>query len=284
VNDFVRRVAFAVVAIPAVAGIVWLGGLALAVLLAVVAALCAHEFFGLATATGVRGFRVAGVAIAALIPFVVYTNHAGLTLVPPAAALALVFLAVFAAAVWLRFGERPLAAVGVTLFAIVYAGVMPVFGYAIRHHPYAISAAAGTALLGLPVLLTWATDTGGYAFGKWLGKRKLIPRISPGKTWAGAVGGTLLAVAVAWAYVEFVLDPVGHLRMSTTRVVVFGAAISVVAQVGDLAESLLKRDAGVKDSSHLIPGHGGALDRVDSLLFVLPVSWVLLSEMLMVAP
>src|SRR5262249_2927829 len=113
-----------------------------------------------------------------------------------------------------------------------------------------------------------------------------IPSVSPGKTVEGAIGGLLASMLVAWVYTRFVLRPTSHLDFAfpPSGVLIFGALVSVAAQVGDLAESLLKRDAGVKDSSHIIPGHGGVLDRCDSLLFVLPVSYVLLTAMLKWAP
>jgi phosphatidate cytidylyltransferase len=136
----------------------------------------------------------------------------------------------------------------------------------------------------LPVLLTWASDIGAYAVGRTMGKRKLMPSVSPGKTVAGAVGALVVTAIVAWLYTRFVLTPATQLAFVRGGVVVFGLLVSVAAQVGDLAESLLKREAGVKDSSHLIPGHGGILDRFDSLLFVLPVSYVLLNVLLVWAP
>src|SRR5690606_20960137 len=106
------------------------------------------------------------------------------------------------------------------------------------------------------------------------------PAVSPGKTRVGALGGVLLAILVAWLYTEFVLRPFAHLGFTTVGLLVFATLISATAQIGDLAESLLKREAGVKDSSALIPGHGGVLDRFDSMLFVLPVAAVLLTELL----
>jgi phosphatidate cytidylyltransferase len=90
------------------------------------------------------------------------------------------------------------------------------------------------------------------------------------------MGGLLASMLVAYLYARGVLVPVAHLGFSTGGALLFGAAISVAAQIGDLFESLLKREAGLKDSSHIIPGHGGILDRCDSLIFVLPVAYLLL--------
>jgi phosphatidate cytidylyltransferase len=105
--------------------------------------------------------------------------------------------------------------------------------------------------------------------------------VSPGKTVSGAVGGLLATTIASWLYVRYVLAPVGSLTMTIPGSLVFGALISVAAQIGDLVESLLKREANVKDSSRLIPGHGGLLDRLDSLLFVLPVAYLLCGWLLL---
>lgn len=139
-------------------------------------------------------------------------------------------------------------------------------------------------LLGLPLLLTWATDIGAFAVGKIVGGRKLIPAVSPSKTISGAVGGLVASVLVTWAYVSTALRPAAQLAMTWRGIVVFGVIISVVAQLGDLVESLLKREAGVKDSSTLLPGHGGVLDRLDSLFFVLPTAHLLVGWFLLPAP
>jgi phosphatidate cytidylyltransferase len=119
-----------------------------------------------------------------------------------------------------------------------------------------------------------------------MGKHKLIPSVSPGKTVEGAIGGVIASMVVAWAFTAGVLSPATHLGFvwRPAGVLFVGALISIAAQVGDLAESLLKRDAGVKDSSTLIPGHGGILDRCDSLLFVLPVFYLVMRWLLTVVP
>ena len=113
-------------------------------------------------------------------------------------------------------------------------------------------------------MLVWATDMGGYAFGSAIGGPKLAPRISPGKTWSGAAGGLLLALALSWAMRFFGFITAG------AEVYAITAVLSVVAQIGDLFESWMKRRLFIKDSSNLIPGHGGIFDRVDGLMFAAP--------------
>ena len=108
--------------------------------------------------------------------------------------------------------------------------------------------------------------------------------VSPAKTVAGAVGGMAVAIVVCLLFVKFVMVPYAHLTLSVGGALIFAVLISAAGQVGDLVESMFKRESGVKDSSHLIPGHGGLLDRVDSLLFTLPIGYVLLGWLLIPAP
>lgn len=130
----------------------------------------------------------------------------------------------------------------------------------LRHQP-----ADGRETIVWIVAVIWATDIGGYVVGRAAGGAKLAPRISPGKTWSGLFGGmawaAMASAACAWAF------GLGH----TVTLALIGAALAVVGQVGDLLESAAKRQAGVKDSGSLIPGHGGLLDRVDGLMAVLVV-------------
>jgi len=115
------------------------------------------------------------------------------------------------------------------------------------------------------ILFIWAADTGAYFAGKNFGKCKLAPSISPGKTWEGWAGGAVLTLATGWAAGYFLPDiPLSHRLVAAGVVAVFGP-------LGDLAESMLKRSAGVKDSGTFLPGHGGLLDRFDAFLLVLPV-------------
>jgi phosphatidate cytidylyltransferase len=284
VSELARRVGFAVVAIPVAIGVMWFGGLPLALLLALIAGLGAWELYRIAEAAGVRPFTWAGALASAVVPLLVWASQAGLARVPISAAT-LAVLALLAASIWLRGVDgRPLPATAITLLGVVYTGVMLSFGYALRYYPYAIGDRAGLAVVLLPLLLTWSSDTGAYFVGRALGRRKLIPSVSPGKTVAGAVGAVVVTALVSVLYTRYALRPAAQLAFSPIGAVLFGLVISVVAQVGDLFESLIKREAGVKDSSHIIPGHGGVLDRFDSLFFVLPVAYPLLLWLLLPAP
>lgn len=118
-------------------------------------------------------------------------------------------------------------------------------------------------VLGL-LVLTWMNDTGAYLIGSKIGKRPLLPRISPKKTWEGTIGGVVVTLLVAWAFCAFS----GELRLVDWMVLAI--IVSIFGTVGDLVESMLKRSVGVKDSGNLLPGHGGVLDRFDAFIFLLP--------------
>lgn len=132
--------------------------------------------------------------------------------------------------------------------------------------PAGPAAETGRTWILLLVLGIVASDTFAYAFGRLLGKRKLAPRVSPGKTWAGAFGGVAGTVAAVAAFKLVALPD-----LLWWEIVALGVPLSVFGQLGDLAESLVKRGFGVKDSGKLIPGHGGVLDRLDALMFGAPV-------------
>ena len=123
----------------------------------------------------------------------------------------------------------------------------------------------GLVALILVLLVVWATDIGGYFAGRGLGGPKLWPRVSPNKTWAGAMGGFGGALAVAAGFAAFGLGGI-------VPMLVLGACLSVASQLGDLLESAVKRHFGVKDSSHIIPGHGGLMDRLDGYVAAIVVA------------
>jgi phosphatidate cytidylyltransferase len=131
-----------------------------------------------------------------------------------------------------------------------------------------LDAEKGFAALMLILLVVWATDIGGYFAGRSIGGPKLWPRVSPKKTWAGAVGSFVASLAVAGGFAALDLG-------KTAPLLLLGAVLSVVSQLGDLFESAVKRRFGVKDSSHIIPGHGGLLDRLDGFVAAVLVAAIL---------
>lgn len=276
-SELTRRVLFAVVAIPVVLAAVYVGSAALAALLAITSALAAWELFRIAEQSGYEPLSVIGIVIAAVLPLVMHATYLGLVS-PRVTWGVLAVLLVLALSLWMRGPDRhPLGASAATVLGIIYTGGLLSYAYILRYDNYAVGRAAGSALLLLPLVLTWTSDTGAYVVGRAIGRHKLLPSVSPGKTVEGAVGALVLCVLVCWLYVSGVLAPIAQLTLRPRDIVLFGIAISVAVQLGDLVESLLKREAGVKDSSHIIPGHGGVLDRIDGLLFALPVAYWLVS-------
>ncbi len=283
-TELTRRFIVAAVGIPVGLGVAFIGGAPLAAMLGMIALLGAREFFALVRTEGAEPLTGIGVVLAAAVPLAVHGQTLGVFRVP-LVSVVLLAMGLLAAALWTRRAAgKPASAVSLTVFGVVYTGGTISYAYLLRYHDYAVGPAAGTALLMYPLILTWTCDAAAYAVGKKIGKNKLMPSVSPGKTVEGAIAGVICATLVAVLYSTLVLRPVAQLASSMMSTILFGVVISVAAQVGDLAESLLKRSAGVKDSSNLLPGHGGILDRFDSLYFVLPLAYLMLSNMLMPAP
>lgn len=151
---------------------------------------------------------------------------------------------------------------GVFTLAMMYVGI----GF----HMLVQARAEGVTTLFFVLLIVWVTDSGAYLVGRKLGKHKLAAHISPNKTWEGSVGGTLLAVLVAAIYVYYFPQ-----RYNWSLMVLIAFVLSVAGQLGDLIESALKRFYKVKDSGDILPGHGGILDRFDSMLIAFPVFYLL---------
>jgi phosphatidate cytidylyltransferase len=275
--ELVRRIAFAAVAIPLALLVVWYGGLPLAALLAAASALGTTELFGLAERQGVRPARMLGAVSAAAIAPLAY-----LAMTEPTLRAAVGRGGLLVGGLWLvgvltwvltvrTPSDRPLEAAAVTLLGVAYTGALPAFVLAIRHGQLPVRSWAGAWLVFFPLVVTWVCDTAAMFGGRTFGGAKLAPTVSPGKTRSGTVAGVIGALLVAPLFATLVFPRVG-IELGVLPALAIAGVLSVVGQVGDLAESLFKREAGVKDSSHLIPGHGGVLDRLDSLYFVVPVA------------
>jgi len=175
---------------------------------------------------------------------------------------------------WRRKGTSSIANAGATVFGVVYVALLFAFFLRLRMVPLShfpgITPDSWQDRMGallLVVVPVWSMDTAANIVGKYFGRRKPWPTISPNKTWEGAAGG-LLASLVATLIVGG-----GVLRFPILHMISLGLLQGVFGQLGDFCESLLKRDVGVKDFGTVLPGHGGVLDRIDSLLFALPVAY-----------
>jgi len=260
------RVITAVVGIPLLLALVyfdfrvdtsWFSRVPLLILLVgAAAALGAVEFYRLGTRAGARPLTVFGVIWAVL--FVVAAlfdvDWATGSLLASAAVLPLVWLVVF------RRDTRFQTWVW-TLTGILY------LGWTLGHYVALRQLDHGRELVILAVFTTFACDTSAFFVGRAWGRHHMAPAISPHKTWEGAIGGFVGAVAAALALRSLLSLGDWSLPLNYVEAIGVGCLIGVVAQLGDLLESLLKRRAGVKDSGNLMPGHGGVLDRIDSLVF-----------------
>lgn len=258
--DLPLRLATAAVGLPALLLVIWLGGVIYVAAAALILALGAYE---LAHAAGMRrrdpftwcvALGAAALAVAAA-----YGQGAVLLSVTG-------FLAVTLLVGVLRADVKGgYARWSAAVAAALYPGVLGSHVVLLRQ------AADGRDWVLLTLFTTFATDTGAYAVGRLVGGPKLAPHISPGKTVAGAVGGLSCGALAALA-----LGALLGLGQPLTQLVALGAAAAMAGQLGDLAESLLKRSLGVKDLGRLFPGHGGTMDRLDSVLFTAPVVyWVM---------
>jgi len=273
-SNLTKRIAFAAIAIPVALGVVYWGGWALVLVVVIASVLGTRELLGFGVRLGVVPLDRTAMLSAAALPVLVYLALTSLpALVSDGWLLAGLWLVLLLTVALARRApaQHPLAATALTAFAVLYPAGLASFLLNLRHLTYPQRSWAGAWLVFFPLVTTWVCDTAAMFAGKAIGGPRLWPAISPGKTWSGSIAGVIGAVATVPLLNWIVLERVG-VALPLWQGLVFGLVLGLVGQVGDLAESLYKREVGVKDSSNLIPGHGGVLDRFDSLYFVLPVS------------
>lgn len=240
-RNFLTRVIAALVLAPTAIVIAYAGGWLWAALVTLVAIGLYVEWLMIAGAARRTGVVASGVVALVIAGFCLASGHLEASL--------LVLALGFAGVALLSPERRAWTATG-----FFYAAAAEVASVLVRLDPV-----WGFAALILILLVVWVTDIGGYFAGRGIGGPKLWPRVSPKKTWAGAFGGFAASLVIAVGFAAFGLGKTGPLML-------LGAILSIVSQLGDLFESAVKRRFGVKDSSHLIPGHGGLLDRLDGFV------------------
>lgn len=253
-----QRVITAVVALCLFIPIVWAGGIWIDLAAALFAAIGISEIF-LMKKRVLVSFEF---LLALLATLTMAVPNSFFNFLPPhLGRLNIYFIFVMLLLVWTVFSKNKvnLDDVGVYTVASMYIGTGFHYMAAIRN------AQQGLALLCYVFVVVWSTDIFAYTFGRKIGRHKLWPVISPNKTWEGSIAGCLMAVLLTTVYVFLV--PVNRPKAA---LIIASLFLSIVGQIGDLVESAYKRHYGVKDSGKILPGHGGILDRFDSMLFVLP--------------
>ncbi len=244
-------------------GLIYLGGLPLAITCAVLSVLMMWEFLQMTLGPGEHytkaiGYLFAAATCTALLGWI--DPKIGILLVPTGTMLLFLAMVVRPQPLELSTKRASLVALGV----LYTAGLIP-FLALLRD----IDPKLGLGLGLMALFSTWGSDSGAYFAGRALGRHKLYPSVSPGKTIEGGIGGVLSAIGVAFL-VRWMFD----MEIALGHTFALGTLAGVFGVVGDLAESLLKRSVGAKDSSKLIPGHGGVLDRFDGVIFVVPAMYV----------
>lgn len=275
-GELAKRVGVALVGIPLAMGLAYLGGYWFAGFLAILAALAAREFFAMNRSRGVPSFAGVGAFLSLAIVLIAAASVGSDNIELAIAAVILVMLMGTPAVLVAPLESRPTTAIAVTLFGALYTGGLLAFAVWLRAIEGGGTGPREAGILFLPVSVIWLADTAAYFTGRALGRHRLAPTISPAKTWEGAVAGTAAAIGGAMLYVELTRSLV-EWTMSAVELAGLGFGVAIAGQAGDLVESKFKRDCGVKDSSGLLPGHGGVLDRLDSLLFVFPIAFAYLT-------
>jgi phosphatidate cytidylyltransferase len=240
------------------------------------------EFFALSRQAGMKAFPPLGYVAGAAV-CIVALLHLGQPAIPLMLLVLLVLLVPSLALGWTSDLKDYLAATATTVFGILYVGLFLACLLPLRYSDPAMGgkwlarsgvpdSTTGRNLLLFLFLVIWAGDISAYLVGRTVGRRLLIPRISPKKTVEGAVGGLAGSLLVAWLF-TYCWWQTAELK----TVMLLAGLVALFGQVGDLVESALKRGANLKDSGSLLPGHGGMLDRIDSLLFGAPILWLALA-------
>ena len=260
-----QRFLAAVIFLPALWIVTWQGGPYFMLTVALMVFFGSREFFGMLEAKGLRPSTVAGIVCClALVFYSWFREGIYHDLVLAGSVLTLMVLE-------LRHRTVDSAAthIGTTLFALLYVGWLGSHLVLLREMPRltGMDYAMGANFVYLAVVYTWGSDTGAYVIGKLLGRRPLLARVSPKKSLEGSLGGLAFAALGGWiAHMTFANSFIGPVTA-----ILLGVVVAAVGQFGDMVESLLKRDLEFKDSDTILPGHGGVLDRFDSLMFSVPV-------------
>lgn len=267
-SNTATRILVAIVGIPIILwSIIW-GFPLFYALMALVTSISLFEFYSMTRKKGIEPNYQAGILFGILFFWLIPPLHLTGFAYTIFTSIVLLVPIVLAWELW-RNKPRAIENVAVTVFGAMYIGLS--MGSFVQLRSYHAGTQDGIALIFSLLISIWVCDSAAFFVGKAIGKHKLFPRVSPKKSWEGAIAGF-----IASAGIFFVLSQKFLPAIPSIHAVILGIIIGIVGQIGDLAESLLKRDAEIKDSSNIIPGHGGVLDRFDSILFAAPSVYIYL--------
>ncbi len=269
ISNLGQRVLVAIFGIPLILSALYMGQWFLVGLIFIINLVSLYEFYRMAQIKGAKPQVVPAMLIGGSIPVFVYLK--GLSIIGPLLiAASILFLLIE------LFRSRPNASfnVATSLMGLIYPSTFLTFLISIREFPKSADIPyehAGLLLIGFMAII-WICDTAAYFLGRAIGKHKLHERISPKKTIEGGVAGFVGAIVTALLF-QYLFPMV----LTKAQAVMLGAGIGIFGQIGDLVESIFKRDAGIKDSSAILPGHGGFLDRFDAPMFLAPLLYYFLA-------
>jgi phosphatidate cytidylyltransferase len=269
ISNLGRRTLVAIFGIPLILSCLYWGGWFLVALVVVITAVSQYEFFLLATKKGAHPLRLSATIIGIPIPIAIYVF--GINIIVPYIILAAV---IFCLIELFRNKTNALLNVASSIMGIIYPTILFSFMILIRELPVQVNEpyVNGGVMLIAIIVMIWICDTAAYFVGRSIGKHKLYFRISPNKTIEGAVAGFIATIATGLLFHHLfpaVISPLHGIGL--------GVGIGILSQLGDLVESAFKRDAAVKDSSDILPGHGGFLDRFDAPIIVAPLAYFYLT-------
>lgn len=251
-----QRIITGIICAPILFAIIWFGNPWFALGIAAIAVIAGWEFYKIASSIKINPLTYFGLIVILILAFSVYLPF-------PDVRLLIIILSIIISLIWMLFRlpkENAFSSWVWTMAGILYLGLMLSYWGELRELPQ------GRWLVLWAILIIIACDSAAYFTGRSCGKHLLAPKISPKKTWEGAAGGLAASIIIS-----VVLGLVLSLPLNWWQLIISGIVISILGQLGDLIESILKRNAGVKDTGNFFPGHGGVMDRIDSYILIGPL-------------